>query len=421
MAEETVSTTTTSLLPVEIAPLVPKIQESYPKMLKARDRCLEAIQEQLSIVPETPEDKEEWIENANGILVATRNTHEAIYKLRTEITVITDKLKEFLMEPEKAIDQTGKDNLAAQLRGLVGKLQQEELKRKQDIEAEAARKKARDDYRVEIETQMRKALKDMVISNTVATDEWATKFWADTTLENFEARRKTFLGVIPKMKKETYDKCFVVLIDKSKITDEELTASITHLQETETFDKWNALTIDGITPILNDWRAKIDEIKRQKTELAEANETEKLRLSLEQKRKDDEDALRKKKEFEQLQKNSDQALQTELEVNKMSNAFVEQVTVQGMGAKGPLKKTLKFTDPALTMKALANIIYHVMAHPEFKGIQKRNAKGELVVDDQNRPEYIDEVQKWINFFLSKCDAKIEGTKVYEDTKVIVRQ
>jgi hypothetical protein len=45
----------------------------------------------------------------------------------------------------------------------------------------------------------------------------------------------------------------------------------------------------------------------------------------------------------------------------------------------------------------------------------------LQFDDNGRPEYVEAVQWWINFFLAKCDAEVDGVVISEDSKVIVRK
>lgn len=406
-------TTTDAMLPVKIEPLVALVQEYGPKMIKGRDRAVAAL-EKITEVTEAN------IEDTTQLLVKAKQTSDIIQKWRKEVTGPLDEIKKSLMTYEKdIIDQEDR------VRKEIGKFKQQQLDAIRAEEERARKLREREDYKTDLTVIMRKNLQDMVMSIIVSTDEQSEKFFATATVDDFDEKAKRYATMKPVLKQPLYDKCFEIAFDGAKITPEEFKALVASVQLNETFAKYEGLVIDGCIPVINQWRGKIPDLKLKKIELEKAkDDAAKLQALQEQQRKEQEsEQARKKAEFEEKRKVANEELNQQAEVDKMGNAFQEQAMTQTLEDKGPVKKVLKFNNPKLMGKAFNTIVYHVMASPKFGGFQKREPRTkELVYDDKGRPEYIDQVQWWINQFMSlKIDAHIEGTEVLEDSKVIVRK
>jgi hypothetical protein len=406
-------------LPIKLEPLLANIQVFIPE---AEAKTAKAVEAMATI--ETINDQDD-LEYAESLLGKVKPVYDKFSALRKEITGPVDELKEFLMVYEKRVSYDGKtDNHYTRIRNMIVAYKQAELEKKQKVEREAEARRIKEDYKVELEAQIKKNLAKMVIDRVVEVDDGAKKHFDKADLASFDAAAKTFMSYEPQLKEERYAQCFQVVIDEKKITIAEFLECVEkQWKVTEPFEKWRDLVIEGITPVINDWRGKIPTLKEDKIKLANAkSEEERLKIEEQQKREANKEEARKKLEFERLQKEANTAIENEAEVNRMGNAFQEQGTVQDLGVKGPVKKVVKFTDEAKNVvKPLANVIYNCFLSPKFPGIYKLNAKKEVVLDDQGDKQYNEHIDWFLDFFVKNCDANIPGIEIIEKAKVIIRK
>jgi hypothetical protein len=214
-----------------------------------------------------------------------------------------------------------------------------------------------------------------------------------------------------------------VFYDKAKLSEAEFEDFITnHMKFIEDYEKWKELVIDGVTPVLNDWRAKIPDLKAEKLRIAAIKDEEQRKKSeLESQKRAQEEADRKKAEFEKAKADANKQIEEEADMNRMHNAFQQQATTQELGHVGPVKYVLRFTDDKQVGKPLFNVMYHCFLSPKFPGIYKLDKSKNPVVNEQGQKVYIDAIQYWMDFFVANCDAQVPGTEVKEVAKVIVRK
>lgn len=392
-------------------------QRHLPRMIKGKEKCVAMITEIL----ENGTDSEEEAEQHIATLAKVRDQgFNVIEKLRKEITGPMDDLKDYFMQFERPLSDN-KDSLYTKAKNQIADYRQRELEKKKKIEQEAARKKDRDNHLVDITSSVQKKLNDLVLKKTKDGDAASEKYFSECTLENFDSRAEKYNKMKPTLKAEEYESCFIVQYNKSLYTDEEFLDIITTLKTVETIEKWTEEVITAATPVINQWRAKIPDLKQNLINLQNAkDESDRNRIAEEQRKKAEEETTRRNAELEQQALDKSRDIDASAGLAKMENSFVEQATVQQAGDTGSIKHVLKFKDSKSMPKAFMEIVYHCLAHKDFKGIQKRDKKGNLVYDDKGRPEYTDEVQRWITFFLANCDAAIDGTVVFEDSKVTIR-
>ena len=405
-------------LPVKLEPVIQLIQAFVPDADVNTSKAEKAMQKWVKI------ESEDDVDAVNALLVKVKGSYDRWSKYRKDITGPLDEIKEFLMQYEKRVAYDGKTaNEYTRLRNLVQTFKQAELDKKRAEEALAAKKREKEDYKVQLETQVKKNLAEMVISRVVEVDDSSRKFFDATTVENFDEEARKYMGFKPILKQDRYDQCFQVAYDKSKLSEEEFGEWVnTHMKVIEAFDKWKDLVVEGITPILNDWRAKIPELKAEKVRISQVkDEAERKRMEDEAKKREQDESDRKKEEFKNLQAEANKQIDEEADINKMHNAFQQQAVTQELGHTGPVKYVLRFTDDKLIVKALANIIYHCFLSPKFQGIYKLDKQKQRVKNEQGELVYVDQIQWWLDFFMSHCDAKIPGTEVKEVAKVIVRK
>lgn len=401
---------------IKIESIVELAKEYLPKMESGSAKAVAAMQKITAIA-----DEEDY-ESVNNLLVRVRDAYAKINAYRTEITGPLDQLKKKFMEYEKPLSDKETSSEYNRLRALMTSYRNAEIEKKKKLEADAAKKKERENHLVDIGTAVLTKLNDLVLFKTKNADTASDAYFKKSTLEDWDKRAEVYCKMKPTLKPEEYNACFEVTRRFDLWNEEEWVDIINTIKKVETIEKWNVEVVAAATPVLNEWKAKIPELKENLIKLKNASdESERKRLADEQEAKAREDKERRDKELEQqhLDKGADISAQASLE--KLNNEFVQQATVQQAGDTGPVKYVMKFTDPKKTVKALSTIIYHCMAHKDFPGIVKRDAKKKIVLDAQDRPEYIEPVQWWVKFFMDNCDADIDGTEVYEVAKLIIRK
>ena len=366
------------------------------------------------------------VEYVNGLLVNVRSAYDRIRAKRMEITKVIDEAKDKLMDYERPLSPEDKKSEYMRLRDLLVADQQKKLDDKKRVEDEAAKKKARENALVEIGATILTSLTDLVTKKATETEALSSEYFKKTTLENFDKRAEAYNAMKPNLKKEEYEGCFTPLLRSthaSLFSVGEMTDILNTIMSEEPFEKWNKHLVEVATPTINAWRAKIPELKQNLINLKNASDTEEReRILKEQQAKETAEAERRRQDIEQLRVDQNSTITEQANLEKLNNAFVEQAVIQQADETGATQLVLKFTDPKQVVKALSTMIYHCMMNKDFPGIGKRDKSKNEVFDKQGRPEYIDAVQWWIDFFLKKCkDVHVEGTQVYEVPKVTVRK
>jgi len=399
------------LVPIKLEPIVKQMQEIVPRMQKGREKTLLATQAITSV-------DDESLAYVSATIIATENTGTAMQNLRKPITEEFDSLKKLLMQYEKDVNEE-----AVRLRSLVGAHNQVKLEEKRKEEAKAQKQKEKENHKVDITARIKKNLADLVITRVKEVHEGSKKFWDDTTLETWDAREKTFMSFKVTLKTEMYNKCFSVSYNNNLITKEEFEELLALIGIEENYIKWDAAVSDKIIPVINEWRGKIGEIKQNLIDLKNSeNDAEaKKILQEEQKRKAAEEEAAHQKELANMQKESDENINREAEIDKVQNDFREQAVTQQLGEVGAIKLIAKFKDDK-PLKPLTEIMYHCFMNDKFPNIIKVDSKTKQPKMDENGfPVYVDWVDSLLSFFLKNCDVNIQGLEVKEISKVIIRK
>lgn len=399
--------------------IIKLIEETVPRMQKSSSLAVDALNKMKKATTD-----EEFEEN-NLLLLKVKKTYDMIKdQMRMPITQQLDELKEFLMQFEKPLNYDSKaKSLYQEKRQLQEDYQADKLAEKKRLEAEAAKIKAREDYKTAIKQQVLTNLSDMVASKVRDADVKSKEYFDKSTLENWEDRARTFMSWKPKLKDEDYVKCFDIADGNGPLSTEEYNVVMKMMLQEEPHSKWEAIVLEKTMPIINEWRAKIPALKQQLIERQNAaSEEERQRIEAEQKAKAEAEARARQAAIDKAAEEERRKIEQDAEAEKMKNSFQQQAIVQ-QAEHVPTQKILRFTKPE-TPSALVEIIYVCFANPKFPGIIKKDKSGNPVFDKDGRPEYIAAVEWWINFFVKNCDMdkyKITDTLVDEVAKVTVRK
>lgn len=419
MADDQLMIPTPDEQPSEIKSIVKLSKEYVPKLEQANIKAVAHMQEFLDIDLKDFTDEDE--EDLKGLLVDVRDGYTKMVALRKEITGPLDEFKKKLMAYERPLSDD-KDSEYTKCRGILAARAQRKIEEKKRVEAEAAKKKERADHLVDIGTMVLQNLQKLLLDQTALAESKSAAWFSASTLENFDVRADQYRKMKPSLKIEDYNSCFNVKYRTDLFNNQEFADIITTLKEVETHKKWDEQLIKDCTPIINAWRAKIPELKQNLIDLKNASdESERTRLAEEQKRKAKEEEDRRLAEVQRQSMDKSLEIQSQANLDKLNNSFVQQATVQQVEEHGPVKLVLKFTDAQLKLKAFTEMVVHCVSHPEFPGFEKKDKSGKKVVDANGDPEYVSQVQWWVDFFLKNCDVDIRGTQVSERAKVIVRK
>lgn len=405
----------------ELKKKLPELLESnLPKLIKWHNKADAALDE----IPEKINNDEE-AEDVNATLAAVRDVYKAVNEKRTEITEVTDKLKNMLMEYERPFNPQNDKSKYNEKRKVLERYQQEKHDKIMREKAEAAKRKEQENYKIDLRAKILTNLSDMLTDAILKSDTGSRDFFAKCTLETFDASAETYKKMKVQLKEKLYNDCFVMEVDSTLINGEQYAALCKSIMEEEPYEKWNTQFVEKAAPIVNEWRAKIPDLKAELVAVAEAakkSQAEADALKAKQKEEADRQAKERQEKLDKEAKEQKEKIQEEAGMNKMSNEFAAQALTQELPDTGKTKLVLKFSDAKSTPKGFMEIIYHCLSHKDFPGFQKRDSKTKkLVVDDKGRPEYIPSVQWWIDWFLENCNADISGAIITEDAKITIRK
>lgn len=368
------------------------------------------------------ENEEEYEQN-NALLVRIKKTYDLMSDEEKPIMEAIDTLYEMFRQYKRPLDYSTKaKSRYNECRQDQEKYKQEELDRKNKEKAAAAERKRIEDEKVNLASRIRTNLNNLISEKIRKTSDWCSNFFKDATVATFPELEKKFTTVNPKLNNKDYDACFI--ITDAPLDEAVVNEVIVNVLKEEPWEKWNKEMNDKVGPIMNEWRARMPDIKQQLIVRENASsEEEKKKIEAEQERRRQEEDRKRKAELAKMEELREQELEAQRQRDLLHNSFQEQATSQQIGDGGPTKKVMKFSDPK-NATSLSHVLYAVFSSPKFEGIEKRDKNKNVVFDSQGRPEYIDAVQFWINKFLSIADQekfKIQGAVYFEDAKVAVRK
>lgn len=419
------------LLPVVIEPIVAKIKEYVPKfesiVTQAEERLklrLDALETFLPTWDGAPnETLDELLKAAISTMGASKEAYEFIMPKRMEITGPLDDYKSQLMAYEKIVATDGKqDNIPTKIRLKINTIENKKLEYKRQQEEIARKKTERENYKVDLVTQMRKNLATMLIDFVKKTGDGFVTFWGKATLENFAANETKFMAWKGQLPKDVYNKAFEVPFDIQKISPEEIIGLTQTTQKEETYEKWAALLSEAIDPIINEWRAKIPQIKANLEAVKNAaDDAERKRIADAQFEQTKKEADERQKNLEMLAEQTNRQLDDEAVVDKQQNIFVEQLATQDL-ATGPTKKVYVLEDPKKLIKSLAYAMSIVLTHEKFPGFYALDKKKQPKIDtDTGKPLLNEHIAYFIDFCADYNPVKLEGFELVDKAKTIIRQ
>ncbi len=386
-------------LPAVINEALVDLNTALPRLIKGRDIGIDLLK---GITKVTKESRQTVVD----ALSENKKVSEKINGIRMPITKRLDELKASIMQYEKA-SMAEHDRV----RGLVEAFDQIELEITRKAQAKAARELEITTYKATIKESVGKQVVGMLGGQVRNIIDGMAKWEAALTVENIDKKGADLATRQLQLKRDEYDKCFLLDFPgkrKDLLTDEEFAAFMESLKVEYSYEKQNEIFLQGVSPIINEYRAKLPDIKKQLAAI-KAGPTA---AELEAKRKKDieEEAWAK------LTANSAETAAKVEEVTHtkdkevMEGEFVRQGVLEGMET-GPVEYIAEFADinENRWLKPFLEVVAKCGTHPKFKLVKDKKA------------EYVTPVEWWLSFYGKNFTEAPAGIKMKEVAKTIVRR
>lgn len=391
------------------------VKDYVPSMIKSTNGAMLAMSQITEITTD------EMDQSANNLLVKVKSTYEHVNGMRKELTDNYDNFKKTLMLIEGELDhKKGAKNDVTRIKILREGYAQVKLDKRRKEEEALEKQKIITNKLIDFKTSLIKNIEIGAIE-VLSTAETALSGWSKKVdLENYDGMLEN-LNYTPTLKQEVYDGWFVVNMDMAGVDGERVTEVLAEVKAERPYEKLSkAYEVEALKKI-EEWRAKMPEIKKRLEDIAKADGKKKEELKAQLAAKqiiEDEKAAEK---ATKLKEEKAQEIAVDASDSKLTADFVEQGGKQNIKEdKVNSKFTARFTQDNW-VRPFAEVVYNVASHPDFKGIYAKERTGEIKTDDKGRDQYIDHIDWFMKFFAQHCNANIKGLKLYADAKVQARK
>ena len=382
---------------------------NLPRIIKGNEIAITLLKEIQMQEIATDEDRQASIEKLAKTKAVTDKLDLLIKETVGPLEDFIDQVKSY----KKSIDYASKTkdgNEYTKAKAVIEAYDQRKAKEAERIRLEAEFLKKQNLHKAEIKEGIGRRLVDMLSGQKKNIIDGMARWEAGLTLANFELSFEKLAVQKPILKKDKWEECFKISAQPGQLmTKEVFDAYLNELRKEYPYENYNAQFAEATAPILNEYRAKKDTVKRRLEEIEKASEE--ARVALEQKRKDELEKQRVEqiKIADQQQVEAMEKVDHEKEMDKMNAEFTEQVQTQGIEDL-PTKRIASFEDNANYLKPFAEVVGACALNPKFPGIMKKNGT-----------EYVDHVQWWLDWYAGNCKDAIKGIKIVNVPKTIIRK
>ena len=400
---------TESNLPALPSTTMEVAKANLPRIIKGNEIAVTLLKEIQTQEIATDEDRQAAIEKIAKTKAVTDKLDLLIKETVGPLEDFIDQVKSY----KKSIDYASKTkdgNEYTKAKAVIEAYDQRKAKEAERIRLEAEFLKKQNLYKAEIKEGVGRRLVDMISGQKKNIIDGMARWEAGLTLANFELSFEKLAVQKPILKKDKWEECFKISSQPGQLmTKEVFDAYLEELRKEYPYENYNAQFAEATAPILNEYRAKKDTVKRRLEEIEKASEE--ARVALEQKRKDELEKQRVEqiKIADQQQVEAMEKVDHEKEMDKMNAEFTEQVQTQDIEDL-PTKRIASFEDDANYLKPFAEVVGACALNPKFPGIMKKNGT-----------EYVDHVQWWLDWYAGNCKDAIKGIKIVNVPKTIIRK
>lgn len=382
---------------------------NLPRIIKGNEIAVTLLKEIQTTAITNDEERQAAIDKIAKTKAVTDKLDLLIKETVGPFEDFIDQVKSY----KKAIDYASKTkdgNEYTKAKAVIEAYDQAKAKEAERIRLEAEFLKKQNLYKAEIKEGIGRRLVDMLAGQKKNIIDGMARWEAALTMANFDVSFERLQTQKPILKKDKWEECFKISFQQGQLmTKEVFDAYLDELRKEYPYENYNAQFAEATAPILNEYRAKKDTVKRRLEEIEKASEE--ARVALEQKRKDELEKQRVEqiKIADQEQVEAMEKVEHEKEMDKMNAEFTEQVQTQDIEDL-PMKKVASFEDDANYLKPFAEVVGACALNPKFPGILKKNGT-----------DYVDHVQWWLDWYAGNCRDAIKGIKIVNVPKTIIRK
>lgn len=382
-----------------------KLKEKLPTIQRGSKIGLDM----LTIIQTTPikskEERDAAVENLNKV----KKIYDKVKGLRKEITDPLDTAKDWIMGFEREMDSSSKAaNEYNKAKAVIIAYDQKVIDDNNKKEVESERQRQTSLYKAELKEKVARQLVEMMAGQKRNSIEGMAKWEAGLTLGTIDQNIEALKARKPELKPEFYNACFKTDFPgkKTVITDEELVKWMEEFKKEMPYSKYQEEYMQMATPILNEYRAKMPDVKNRLEAIEKESEDKKLELEKARQQELTDKSLAAMKVVEQETEAKVDQINQDKENAVMDAEFTKQAQLQDLD-DGPTKYQASF-EGAAWVQPFLNVIGTCIKSDKFK---MYNAKG----------EFIDSITWWLNFLSTNCPkADIPGIVWKEIPKTIIK-
>jgi hypothetical protein len=401
-----------SHLPVLPSTVMEKVQSNFPSIMKGNALGIKLLKEVQTTPIKTDEEKQVAIEKLTKVKAIVDKVDLLTKEVTEPIESFLDQVKSF----KKAIDYANKTkdgNEYTKARAVIEKYDIDKAAADAKVKYEAELLRQKNLLKAEIKEGVGKRLIDMLAGQQKNIIDGMSRWEQALTLENINSSYEKLANQKPALKIDKWEACFGLNFmspNKTAMTPDETVLYMEALKKEFPYDEFNKTYVEAVSPIINEYRAKQEQVRTKLTEIKNAGEAEKIRLEEERKKELETKAAEARKEIDAAATEAHDSVEHQKEMDTMNAEFTAQAQTQDL-EQGPMKKIASFESNDNFLKPFAEVIGACVLHPKFPGIMKKNGT-----------DVIDAVQWWLDWYADHTEVKaIKGIKIKEIPKTIIRK
>lgn len=281
---------------------------------------------------------DELDQEANAYLVKVRKTGELINKERKPITQLLDHIKKSFTSLEAELSPKTAGGIYSQVQQHRDQYAQKKLEEQRRREEQAQRKKAIEDEKVKVRTEIESRFANYFIDYLSTKEEELQMLFNIITLEEFEDFKKSIKG-------------FPEEYPHSHVKEFDYIVTTIYLEEEEIKKIANEVVLGKLTQYRADFQKSISELKREiwdqlpakkieleaiaKAEKEDKEEAERLRKEQQERERKEKERLAK--ETQERKEREQQEAKAREEADSMNNLFNAEAEAQGDGSSAQVR------------------------------------------------------------------------------------
>jgi len=343
--------------------------EKISEILVFLQKGKEANQKLLAPIQECTSDEELAI--FNDKMVKARTNYEKMKARRMEFTEPIKQALTELMTFENTFNPDGKDNEYTRARGVIEAYNQKKLDEANKAKYEAELIKKKDQHKANLKAAVARQIADTISGQHKNVIQGMVTWESSITLENFKAKEDALRTSNPKLKLEKYDECFRQPPSDPIMPDKDALEYVMSLKKEFTYEKANEEFVVLVSPLKNEYVAKIPDIKKRLEELKAMGEKQAKEQAEKRKEEMEKKALEDLKKVDDDRKEKEKQIEDQKQLDVIESEFREQGMTQGFET-GPTKQVVKLGEQPVSQ--FIQVVNACLMSPDFKGFIDKNGE-----------------------------------------------